>query len=152
MSLELKIIPPLQVLLAGAGMWLTSAHVPLPTLRYHAADGLFYGLLLAALAVFCLAVFQFWRHRTTINPLRIANTSSLITSGVYAFSRNPIYLADVLILLAWWVRLGAWINLLWIAAFIWYLTRFQIQPEERMLARKFGAQWESYRYRVRRWI
>jgi protein-S-isoprenylcysteine O-methyltransferase Ste14 len=97
-------------------------------------------------------VYQFWRHRTTVNPMRPDQTSSLVTSGIYRISRNPIYLADLVILVAWMVWLGAWINIIWLAAFVVYISRFQILPEERMLAGKFGEEWDSYCARVRRWI
>ena len=152
MSLSLKIIPPLQVLLAGSGMWLTHYWAPLIHFHVPYSDQVFRGILVCALIIFGLAVLEFWRHQTTVNPTRIDRTSSLITSGIYRFSRNPIYVADLLILVAWMVWMGAWINVVWIAAFMAYLNRFQILPEERMLAGKFRGEWEAYRSRVRRWL
>ena len=152
MDLALKLIPPLQVLLAGTAMGFTHRHFPLLHAHLPYSDEIFRGILLLALVLFGLSVYQFWRHRTTVNPVKIDRTSALITSGIYRFSRNPIYLADALVLVAWMAWLGAWINALWVVAFLAYVTRYQILPEERSLASKFGANWEDYRRRVRRWI
>ena len=152
MNLSLKIIPPLQVLLAGLGMWLTHSQLPLIHLHVPQSDSVFRGILVFALAIFCLAVLEFWRHKTTVNPMKIHQTSSLITTGIYRFSRNPIYLADLLILVAWMVWLGAWFNVIWVIGFVIYVTRYQIRPEERVLMEKFPQEWEAYRKRVRRWI
>ena len=152
MALSLKIIPPLQVLLAGSAMWLTHQWMPLVHFHLPYSDRVFQGILVAALLVFILAVIEFWRHQTTVNPVKIDQTSSLITTGIYRFSRNPIYVADLMILVAWLVWMGAWINIIWVIAFIAYLTRFQILPEERVLARKFPREWAAYRSRVRRWV
>ena len=104
-------------------------------------------------AVLALAVvFHFWRARTTINPLSPDKASHLVTHGVFRFSRNPIYLSLLLLLVAYAIRLDAWE--VWIApvAFVAYVTRFQIVPEERVLAMKFGEAYLSYKHRTRRWI
>lgn len=73
-------------------------------------------------------------------------------AGPYRFTRNPMYLGMVLILLAWCLWLGNAAALLALAAFVGYITRFQIVPEERALAGRFGAAYEDYRRRVRRWV
>lgn len=133
-------------------MWLVHEYRPL--LHYHVphADQVFRALLLLALLIFVLAVYQFWKHRTTVNPMKVDEVSSLISTGIYNWSRNPIYLADVLILIAWLVWLGAWVNVVWIFLFLWYVSRFQIIPEERALESRFGDRWRDYSRRVRRWL
>ena len=88
---------------------------------------------------------NFWKHKTTVNPSKLKDTSSLITSGVFAFSRNPIYVIDALLLLSWAVWLGQWLNLVMPFVFIWYCTEFQIKAEESVLAEKFGDQFEQYK-------
>jgi protein-S-isoprenylcysteine O-methyltransferase Ste14 len=94
----------------------------------------------------------FRRQRTTINPLHPEKTSSLVTGGIYRISRNPMYVGMALLLLAWAVYLESPAALLGIGAFIAYITRFQIIPEESLLSRHFGAEFENYRQRVRRWL
>ena len=80
------------------------------------------------------------------------STSSLVTAGLYRYSRNPIYVADVIFLLSWAFYLNNPISLLGIVGFVLYMNRFQIQPEERALEANFGQAYLDFKARVRRWI
>jgi protein-S-isoprenylcysteine O-methyltransferase Ste14 len=97
-------------------------------------------------------VMAFRRHRTTTNPIRIDAASSLVTGGVYRLTRNPMYLGLALLLSAWAAYLGTPWALLGPLGLVVFLTRFQIIPEERVMLGKFGAAYDAYRRRVRRWI
>ena len=97
-------------------------------------------------------MLSFRRARTTVNPLRPANSSALVTSGIYRHTRNPMYLGMATLLAAWATWLGTPWALFGIVAFVAWITRFQIIPEERVLANLFGADFAAYRARVRRWI
>jgi len=90
--------------------------------------------------------------RTTINPMKPAASSSLVTSGIYRVTRNPMYLGLLLILVAWATFLSSAWALLGPAAFVLYMNRFQIAPEERMLSALFGAEYTAYQSGVRRWL
>lgn len=104
-------------------------------------------------AVIVLAAFaSFWRARTTINPLHPSRASRLVTHGIFRLSRNPMYLSLLLLLVAYAIRLDALAAWLAPALFAVYVTRFQIVPEERALAAKFGPEYQAYRQRTRRWI
>ena len=151
-GLALKIVPPFQVLFLGGIMWLIHRYFPIA--HVHTGYNFLVSriLLYLCLAIFGAALYQFWRHQTTVNPRKIEQTSKLITRGVYAWSRNPIYVVDVLLLLAWAIWLGTWINLALPLVFIWFVTRFQIVPEEAMLLQKFGDEYSQYNRRTRRWI
>ena len=94
----------------------------------------------------------FWRQRTTVNPHTPERTSALVTGGIYRLTRNLMYLGMALFLAAWALWLGQLTPWVGIGVYVGYLNRFQIAPEERMLAQKFGAAWEAYRRRVRRWM
>lgn len=109
-------------------------------------------LLVVGLLLMLVAAGQFIAAKTTINPMRPARASNLITTGVFAISRNPIYLADLLLLAALAVWLGNAFNVALLALFVWYLDRFQIAPEECALRDKFGAAYDAYCSRVRRWL
>lgn len=117
-------------------------------------------LRLAALALFATAaaiiglaaVRAFHRARTTVNPLSPQGCTALVTSGVFRFSRNPMYLALLLALLGWALYLADALALLLALGFIAWMNRFQIQPEERILQRVFGQAFDDYRRRVRRWF
>ena len=94
----------------------------------------------------------FKRARTTVNPFRPQNTSSLVTSGIYRFTRNPMYLGLLAIVLGWGTFLCSAFAFLGPVAFVAYITRFQIVPEERVLLAKFGSAYSTYLARVRRWL
>jgi len=150
--LELRVPPPAAVLLAAALMWL--ADDLLPALEVDVpAPGLFTALLIAlGILVGALAIVQFRRAGTTVNPTRPDESAALVTSGVYRFSRNPMYVADVLLLAAWAAWLANLAALVPIALFIAYMNRFQIVPEERALEARYGAAYADYRRLVRRWL
>lgn len=151
-SLELKIPPPLVALLLGVGMWaLARATGALDVGVW--ARGWAAGLLLCAAGAFDLSgLIAFRRARTTINPLRPAMASALVRDGVYRITRNPMYVGMACVLLAWAAWLAAPWALLGPLAFVLYITRFQIVPEERVLARLFGADFDDFRASVRRWL
>ncbi|HEY6610157.1 MAG TPA: isoprenylcysteine carboxylmethyltransferase family protein, partial [Pseudomonas sp.] len=79
-------------------------------------------------------------------------TTRLVTHGVFARTRNPIYLGDALILFALALGLGNWLNFLLLPLFVAFIGRFQIAPEERALERRFGNEFRAYCARVRRWV
>jgi protein-S-isoprenylcysteine O-methyltransferase Ste14 len=107
-------------------------------------------MLLAALFLFVAAVRQFQRHHTTPNPYR--PSSAIVSSGVYGFSRNPIYVAFMLVVLA--VAVGANLGWLLVALVVLFLLLHfgVVRREERYLAAKFGSSYAEYRTRVRRWL
>ena len=102
------------------------------------------------LAFMADVVIRFLRARTTIHPFHTAST--LVTDGMLRFSRNPIYLGFVLLLLGAALILGTLPGLVAIPAFMWALTRFVIRDEEAMLEREFGDAYRDYKARVRRWL
>ena len=109
-------------------------------------------ILFASLATMLLAVREFHRARTTINPLKPESASVLVQRGIFARSRNPMYLGLAGVLLAWTVFLGATAGFAVIAVFVIWMNRFQIRPEENAMAALFGAEFTKYRSRVRRWL
>ena len=151
-ALELKIPPPIVALLIAAAMWgisLGAPAAPLPiTIRVVAAIA----IALAGVAFSIAGVAAFRRAKTTLNPLKPGTSSSLVTSGVYRFTRNPMYVGLALGLLGWAVFLSSAWSLLGPLVFLLYVTRFQIVPEERALSGIFGAAYSEYQARVRRWL
>ena len=99
-----------------------------------------------------LPKLAFGRAGTTVNPLRPASSRALVTTGLHGVSRNPMYLGHALLLVAWacWLRHPA--ALIGTPLYMAYVTRYQILPEERALSAMFGAAYEAYRARVRRWL
>lgn len=144
--------PPLFVLLLAGAMWLTARHSPLTVPTFPGQIILAIGIAVLGLALMVVAAWQFHRSRTTINPARPEKSERLVADGLYAYSRNPMYMGDLILLLAWAVYLGDPINLIWPAIFVWIMNRVQIRSEERALAAHFGEPYRRYCERVRRWF
>ncbi|MEX8194360.1 methyltransferase family protein [Comamonas guangdongensis] len=151
-ALELKIPPPVVALLCAAAMYAVGRAAPAAALGT-AVPVLWVALpALLGLSADLAGVWAFHRHRTTVNPLTPQKSSAVVQSGIYRFTRNPMYLGMALLLTAWWLWLGNWLSLLVLPVFVLYITAFQIKPEERILLAKFGTQYQSYLLRTRRWI
>lgn len=151
-SLELRVPPPLVALAVAVLMGFVSWAFPVAMLRFAVPDLVAIALAGPGLVLALAGVLAFRRARTTIHPQRPEEASALVCSGVYRFTRNPMYLGLLLVLAGWGALLGSLPALLLLAAFVAWIDRFQIVPEERALQRKFGAAFEAYRRQVRRWV
>ena len=151
-QLELK-IPPLALCAAFAvaivafGYFAPLANAPFPGHRVAAIT-----LLLVGVAVAAAGVVQFRLAKTSVNPMVPSRASSIVASGVFGLSRNPMYLGMALALLG----LSAWRSTLpgyaLVPLFCLYMTEFQIKPEERVLLASFGEEFSAYMAKVRRWV
>jgi protein-S-isoprenylcysteine O-methyltransferase Ste14 len=152
LGLSTNIPAPVVAAIAGGIMKLyeSLAQVSLDSTPILAEVGLRLGQLSAVIAL--LAFAGFGLARTTINPLHPSRASTLVTGGIFRFTRNPLCLSLLLLLISYAVRLDSWAVWLGPALFAAYITRFQIIPEESALAAKFGAAFQAYRSRTRRWI
>lgn len=149
---ELLIPPPLVMLLVGVIMWVVSKIFPAFTFGSIQSIMVAVAVALLGLAVSLVGIVAFRRAHTTIDPKHLTETSTLISSGIYRYSRNPMYLGVLLMLVGWAFYLGNVLSLLCTLIFIAYITRFQIIPEERLLREKFEKEFLSYQRRVRRWL
>ena len=150
-SLELKIPPPIVALSVALAMWSVRLLAPSSSaapVRVAAAVI----LVLVAVAFSVSGVLAFGKAKTTKNPMKPEDASSLVVTGVYKITRNPMYLGLCFLLLAWALFLWSPWALLGPLAFVAYISRFQIAPEERILATLFGAEYSAYKARVRRWL
>ena len=151
-SLELRVPPVVIALVAALCMWLLSRWIP--GLEWSRTWRLGTGLLLlaAGLLVAVTGVLEFRRARTTVNPTTPQATSSMVRSGIYRHTRNPMYLGMLLVLTGWAVWLANPAAAALLPAFFLYINRFQIEPEERILAGLFAGEFDAYRRSVRRWL
>jgi protein-S-isoprenylcysteine O-methyltransferase Ste14 len=150
--LEHRIPPPIAVLITVAIMWLiarTTYVAPINQMLRYAAAAL---LLVAGVSIVLLAMSRFRRVGTTINPVEIERASSLVTDGLFQFTRNPMYVGLCVILTGVAVWLSSPFALLGLVIFVLFISRFQIQPEERAMRTLFGNAYEDYCRRTRRWI
>src|SRR5215207_3988757 len=151
-SLEVKVPPPAVALLFGLLMWLASSVVTSVEVPFGTRVGVALVLACVGLTFGGAAMLSFVRAKTTMNPTKPSATSSLVTGGVFRLTRNPMYLSLLLYLLAWAAYLSSWLALLLLPAFVLYINRFQIRPEERALSSLFGSEYAAYKGRVRRWL
>ena len=150
--LELKVPPPLVALLFGFFMWLAAPWVAPFDAPFGLRVGIALILVCAGLVFGVGAMVSFSRAKTTMNPLKPDTASSLVTGGVFRYTRNPMYLSLLLYLLGWALYLSSWLALLFLPVFVLYINRFQIVPEERALSALFGQEFAAYQGRVRRWL
>lgn len=151
-ALENKIPPPIVAVLFAVAMWGISGFGLLFELNV-LVRGIAIAVLLLAGAFFSLSgMLNFKKAETTVNPLKPETASSLVVSGIYQVTRNPMYVGMVLFLLAWGIHLSSVWAFFGVPGFVLYMNRFQIAPEERALAEIFGAEFENYQSKVRRWL
>jgi protein-S-isoprenylcysteine O-methyltransferase Ste14 len=151
-ALELKVPPPVVAVLMAGAMWGISLVAPLLEM-----PALIRAVTAATIALagggFSLAgAISIRRAGTTVNSVKPETTSSLVCSGIYRATRNPMYVGLLFVLVAWAIFLSTVWALLGPLAFVLYLNRFQIAPEERALSAMFGTGYSAYKSRVRRWL
>ena len=150
--MKLKIPPAFVVLSFGLLMYLLARFLPVGSFDFFGREYLIKVLLGAAIGIAVVSMVQFYRAKTTIDPLTPSKASQLVTNGIYQYSRNPIYLALLLILLAWGLWLENAFNTILAAGFVYYMNAFQILPEEKALFQIFGKDYQQYCKKVRRWF
>ena len=122
------------------------------TINTQALTLLSYVLFLFGFGILFTAARSFKEHNTTINPIKIETASSLVVSGIFNYSRNPMYLGMALILLGLSLKFNLIGGLIFSALFILFITNFQIKPEEKAMQKNFGEEFLSYKNRERRWL
>ena len=150
--MELKVPPVAVVLLAmlllfAGAQLLPQLNIVFPGQTLIAILFVFVGILPGG-----QAVRSFVQKKTTVNPMSPASATKLVTDGVFRFSRNPMYLGLLCLLLALSIFLGTLTALIILPLFVWYMTEFQIKPEEESLKTVFGDAYQDYLKKVRRWF
>lgn len=152
MSLDTKVPPPAVAVASAALIWGVSRFAPHVALPSAIRLAVCVSLVVFGAALAVAGIRSFRRARTTVHPTRPEEASSLVSTGIYRYTRNPMYLGLLLILIAWAVFLSSAWALLGAAGFVLFIGRFQIAPEERALSKLFGSEYATYKARVRRWL
>jgi len=147
-----KIPPPILALLLLGMMWAVDRFLAFGEIEIPLSGAIAILLVILGFAIAIAATGLFRNAGTTVNPLDPSQASSLVTNGIFGYTRNPMYLGLFMLLAAWTIWLGNIFNVLLLAAFVWYMTKFQIEPEEEALLKLFGEPYNNYRSKVRRWI
>ena len=150
--LELKIPPVAIFFVFAAVMWLLARAVPLAEVVLPAKKPIAMGAAAVAGLFAGAGILSFLRAKTTLDPTAPGKAASLVTTGVYAITRNPMYLSLLFLLAGWAVYLSNLAALTMLPSLAAYLNRFQIVPEETALASLFGSDFKAYCKRVRRWL
>jgi protein-S-isoprenylcysteine O-methyltransferase Ste14 len=150
--MKLKVPPALLFLICVALMWginwlIAAQRLEFLYQKWVAVLFIGFGVILGI-----LGVFEFTKLSTTVNPHKPENTSKLVTSGVYRFSRNPMYAGLLFCLVGIGIYFGNLWSFLVIPVFIWYMNEFQVKPEEVVMRQKFGSDFKEYSEKVNRWI
>lgn len=150
--MKLKLPPAIVFAVFALLMYLLSIFLPVGYFDFFGRKYLMLALLVIAGCIGLIALFQFFKSKTTVDPTNPLKASKLVSSGVYQYSRNPMYLGMLLLLLAWGLWLGNAFNVLLAAGFVAYMNKFQILPEEESLSDLFGKEYAQYCTLVRRWF
>jgi protein-S-isoprenylcysteine O-methyltransferase Ste14 len=149
---ETRFPPPMVMMFFGAVMWCLNRWLPVATLVEKPWDRVGLLSVAAGVAILVVAFREFAKAKTTINPVEPSQASSLVTHGIFSVSRNPMYVGFTLILVGWAILLGAITPLPVPLIFAAYISRFQIEPEERALILKFGETYLKYSRSTPRWL
>ena len=145
-----KIPPPIVTLTFGLFIYFSRPFFPeFNNELLSIVSGLF---LLIGIGVLVSAVASFRKQKTTVNPLDIEKATSLVISGVFKYSRNPMYLGMVFILLSIALKFNLIGGIILTLLFAIFITRFQIIPEEVVMEKLFKEEFDSYKKKTRRWL
>ena len=146
----LKIPPPLLVLILVISNYFSSKKNDLIFLPYQKLISFI--LLFIGILILINPILKFIKSRTTIDPIKFKKVNKLITSGIYKYSRNPMYLGLLMIVISTTIfYLNIFSTTTPILFYCW-INKFQIKREEIFLTEKFGKEYLLYKTKTRRWI
>ena len=148
--METKIPPPIVTLVFGLSIYFSRGIFQAVEIKYSFYIGIL--LLILGLGILISAVGLFRKDKTTVNPLSPEQATKLVTDGIFKYSRNPMYLGMALVLCSIAVSFNLIGGIILIALFCFYITKFQILPEERAMSNLFSQDFDKYKEATRRWI
>ena len=150
--LKLRIPPPIYAVIIAALMWFLSSFFPIAALLGEPLKLVGWLFIAIGLSIDLWSVGLFWKQKTTVNPLKPDNSNRIVMDGFYQYSRNPMYLGMLSILLGLALLFGTLSSFIALPIFVLLITTQQIIPEEMILTNKFGQEYLDYKHRVRRWL
>ena len=146
----IKIPPPILVLILIISNFLSSKKIDIIHIPHQSLVCVL--ILLTGILILIIPVTKFIKNKTTIDPIKFKKVNKLVTTGIYKYSRNPMYLGLLLIVISSTVL---YLNIYCVSTpifFYYWINKFQIQREEIFLTEKFGKEYLSYKTKTRRWI
>ena len=147
--LNTKIPPPIVTLVSIVIIYLFESKIEYSQLHLKAIGITF---LILGLTLIFLAVLKFIKTKTTVDPTRPHKTSILVITGIYKLTRNPMYLGMLFLIMAYAIYNNNIFGCIVVPIFIFYMNKFQIEPEEIEMRKKFGESFENYCKKVNRWL
>ena len=145
-----KIPPPIVVLILVISTFFSSKKIDLIQIPFQSLISIF--ILSIGILILLNPVLKFKKSKTTINPIKFKKVNKLVTSGIYKYSRNPMYLGLLMIVISSSIFYLNIYSILTPLFFYLWINRFQIKREEVFLTEKFGEDYLSYKKKTRRWI
>jgi len=146
----IKIPPPLIVLTLIISIYFSSKRIDLINIPFQLEISFF--ILSLGILIFINPVLKFIKSKTTINPIQFEETNKLVTSGIFKYSRNPMYLGMLMIIISTSTFYLNIYSILTPFLFIFWINKFQIKREEAFLTEKFGKEYLSYKNKTKRWL
>ena len=146
----IKIPPPLIVLTLIISIYFSSKKIDLIQIPFQLPISIF--ILSIGILIFINPVLQFIKSKTTINPIKFDEVDKLVTSGIFKYSRNPMYLGMLMIIISTSIFYLNIYSILTPFLFVFWINKFQIKREEVFLTKKFGKEYLSYKNKTRRWV
>ena len=146
----LKIPPPILVLILVITIYFSSKNLELINVPYR--NTISFIIILMGLIILIPPVFKFIKSKTTVNPIEFKNVNKLVITGIYKYSRNPMYLGMMMIVVSSTIFYLNFYSIITPVIFYLWINRFQIKREENFLTEKFGKEYLSYKTQTRRWI
>ena len=150
--MRLKTPPAVQLFISALLMWIISIYADnfRFIFKFNNELALFCLIIGGTIIVFGIAAFR--KAETTVNPLHPDKASSLVNMGIYQYTRNPMYFGLLLILFSIGFYLQNLASMFVLPIYVWFISKYQIIPEEEALHKLFGQDYINYQDRVRRWI
>ena len=146
----IKIPPPILVLILITSNYFFRNQLEIIYLPYKHSISIL--MFLVGTLILINPVFKFIKSKTTVNPIKFRKVSKLITTGIFKYSRNPMYLGLIFIIISTSIFYLNYYSIITPFIFYFWINRFQIKREEIFLEKKFGKEYVSYKSKTRRWI
>ncbi len=146
----LKIPPPILVLILVISNYFSSKKIDLINLQYQTLLSIL--ILFIGILILIIPVSNFVKSKTTIDPIKFKKVNNLVTSGIYKYSRNPMYLGLLMIIISTSIFYLTIFSITTPFIFYFCINRFQIEGEEIFLTKKFGQKYILYKSKTRKWI
>ena len=146
----LKIPPPLLVLILVISNYFSSKKIDLILLPNQDITSII--IFLIGMLILINPIFKFIKSKTTIDPIKFKKVNKLITSGIYKYSRNPMYLGLLMIVISNTIFFLNIFSITTPILFYFWINKFQIKREEIFLTEKFGKEYSLYKAKTRRWV